>query len=124
MARRILIVEDSATVRAEIKQALSAEYQCLEAQDGVAGLDAALQLAPDAMIVDIEMPLMNGIELLEAVKKDARTHLIPVVMITTTAGSNYINDCRKRGCAGFLLKPIDSRYLSAKLKQLLRTAPV
>jgi CheY-like chemotaxis protein len=116
-------VEDSATVRADIVQALSSEFQCVEAQDGVAGMDAALKFVPDAMIVDIEMPLMNGIELLESIKKDSRTHLIPVVMITTTAGSKYINDCRKRGCAGFLLKPVDKDYLSAKLKQLLRTAP-
>jgi hypothetical protein len=41
-------------------------------------------------------------------------------MITTTAGAPRINECRKLGCAGFLLKPVDGRYLGAKLKQLIR----
>ena len=120
MARRILIVEDSATVRADVAKALESDFMCIEAKDGAEGLDVARSQMPDAMIVNIEMPVMTGIELLDAIKKDARTHLIPVVMITTSSGSKYINDCRKLGCAGFLLKPVDGRYLSDKLKQLIR----
>jgi CheY-like chemotaxis protein len=120
MARRILIVEDSATVRAEVAQALAAEFQTLEARDGAEGLDLARSQQPDAMIVDIEMPKMNGLELLAALKKEARTSTIPVVVITTSAGAVHINECRKLGCAGFLLKPVESRYLGARLKHLIR----
>jgi two-component system, sensor histidine kinase ChiS len=120
VGRRLLIVEDSELERAEVTSALAGEFNCSEAKDGVEGLDMALRQLPDAVLADIEMPMMNGIELLTALKKDARTSGIPVVMMTTSSGAGYINECRKLGCAGFLLKPVDARYLGAKLKQLLR----
>lgn len=124
MKKRVLIVDDSATVRSHILQALSTEYECLQASDGVGGLETARSSVPDAMIVDLEMPVMNGIEMLRQLKDDVRTKAIPVVIVTTVTAADQMNTCRALGCAGFVLKPVDVAYLTVKLRQLLaRPAP-
>ena len=119
--RKVLVVDDSATVRAQVVQILSASYECVEAQDGRDGYDRALKERPDAVVADLEMPQMDGLGLLRALRQNPQTQTLPVVIITTVTAVEAVNQCRALGCAGFVLKPVQSEYLLAKLRRLLVT---
>jgi CheY-like chemotaxis protein len=121
MAQRktILIVDDSPTVRAQIAEALSEEFECITAVDGMDGLTLALSSRPAAIVADLEMPEMNGTEMFRRLRADPRTKEIPVIIATTVMAVDKVNECRALGCAGFVLKPIEKEYLVAKLKNLV-----
>jgi CheY-like chemotaxis protein len=119
MKKRVLIVDDSATARAHIADTLVSEYDCLEAADGQQGYEIARSQSPVAMVVDLEMPVMDGLELLQRIKEDPVTRPIPVIIVTTSTEIERTNKCRTLGCAGFVLKPVDAQYLSVKLRRLL-----
>lgn len=120
MKPRVLIVDDSPTVRAQTLSQLSNDYECLSASDGEEALAMALSDPPAAMLVDLEMPRMDGVTLLRALKADPRTRHIPVVIVTTVVAVDRMNECRALGCSGFVLKPVDAHYLQIKLRQLLK----
>src|SRR3954465_7223777 len=118
--KKILVVDDSPTVRSQIRAAIEGELDCIEAEDGVQGLARAIADNPDAAVIDVQMPQMGGVELLQQLKADSRTQSIPVVVVTTSTEVEQMNKCRALGCAGFVLKPVDAGYLKAKLRQLLK----
>lgn len=121
---RVLIVDDAATIRKQICLELEADFECTTAVHGKEGLATALALLPDAIVSDIEMPEMTGLEMLIALKGNPATRAIPVVMCTTVTSVNEVNACRSNGCAGYVLKPVEGTYLRAKLLHLtqMRTA--
>jgi CheY-like chemotaxis protein len=122
MKKMVLVVDDSATARAHIVDALSSEYDVLQAADGANGFALARSERPKAMIVDLEMPVMDGVTLLEKLKGDPATKEIPVIIVTTSTEVERTNRCRALGCAGFVLKPVDANYISVKLRRLLAPA--
>ncbi len=119
MRPKILVVDDSPTIRAQIVSELHQGYECVTATNGREALALAFEDPPDAAIIDLEMPGMGGIELLGALKTDNRTRETPVVIVTTVTAVDKMNQCRASGCSGFVLKPVNGDYLRAKLKQLL-----
>jgi two-component system chemotaxis response regulator CheY len=120
--RRVLVVDDSATIRAQVVQVLSEEFDCIEAEDGRQGLTKAQTERPDAVVCDLEMPNLDGIGLLRGMREDARTRSTPVIIVTTVTAVDRVNECRSLGCAGFVLKPLQKEYLLAKLRQLMNQA--
>jgi len=122
--RRVLVVDDSATIRAQVVQVLGEEFDCIEAEDGQAGLAKAQAERPDAVVCDLEMPNLDGIGLLRGMREDPRTRTIPVIIVTTVTAVDRVNECRSLGCAGFVLKPLQKEYLLAKLRQLMNQARV
>jgi CheY-like chemotaxis protein len=81
--RTILIVEDDLHLRAVIRLVLErADYEVIEAADGWAAIKTLDETIPDVAIIDIKMPLMNGLELVERMKLDVRSALVPVVLLT------------------------------------------
>lgn len=118
--RKILVVDDSATIRAQVTAALSKTYTCVEAVNGQEGFDKAVETMPAAVIADLEMPVLDGLGFLRLLRADPRTHGIPVIVITTVTAVEKVNECRTLGCAGFVLKPVDTAYLMAKLAKLCR----
>jgi CheY-like chemotaxis protein len=123
MRKRVLIVDDSSTVRSSIQSMLLKDYECLLAADGVEGLARALAERPDAMVIDLEMPNVDGVQLLRSLKGDDRTKAIPVIIVTAVTAVEWVNECRAAGCAGFALKPIDPEYLRVKLQRILAAPP-
>lgn len=118
--RRILIADDSATIRAQIFAALDGEYVCDFASDGAEALQKAMQLPPpDAIVLDLEMPRLDGLAVLRSLKAEPSTREIPVVVVTTVTSVEMVNSCRAQGCAGFVLKPVQPDYLRVKLRKLL-----
>lgn len=107
MQKRILVVDDSAMVRHIVGKLLSSEgYVVLFAKDGKEGCELANEHLPDAVIMDIEMPNMNGIDATARIKLNERTSHIPVIMLTSLGGELDMETAKAAGAVGFLNKPV------------------
>lgn len=117
---RIMVVEDDAEMLRFVSGILAASYQVLQATDGQDGLEKAEALQPDLIISDINMPRMNGWQLVEALKQKAETSHIPVVLLT----ANGTLDDRIRGAAegveDYIVKPFSTEYLRVRVKAILQ----
>jgi len=108
----ILVVDDSATVRREITKALTeAGFVTLEAADGRSGLELARQQQVALIILDVNMPYLNGLQMLEQLRLDWATANIPVVILTTEAEELMVERARKAGAKGWLIKPVTSQHV-------------
>ena len=119
MAKRILIVDDSASVRQVAGMALTrAGYEVVEAvdgQDGVAKLTGKLNL----IISDVNMPRLDGIGFLKAVKANPAYKFTPVIMLTTEAGEDKKNEGRAAGAKAWIVKPFQPQTLVDAVSKLV-----
>jgi len=120
--KKILVVDDSETIRREVGRALvPTEFSVLEARDGMEGLAVAGQNPDIALIVlDVNMPIMNGLDMLDRLKQEPKTEPIPVVLLTTEAQESLIARAKKAGAKGWLIKPVKAEILLAAVKKLAR----
>ena len=121
MATKVLVVDDSRPIRQQVEMALvNAGYQVCEAEDGIQGL-AALTSQPDIALVicDFNMPNMNGLEMLEALKADVNNAALPVVMLTTEGKAELIQRAKRVGARGWMVKPFKPDQLVAVVRKLL-----
>ena len=120
---RILVADDFLTMRRVLRALLGQMGfdEVVDVPDGVAAL-AALRSAGrfDAVITDIDMPIMNGFELLSAIKKDVRLRQLPVLMLAAEARKGEIVRCTQEGAAGYVVKPFTRATLEERLQ---RAAP-
>jgi sigma-B regulation protein RsbU (phosphoserine phosphatase) len=116
----VLVVDDSPSSRDEVGELLKGDYRCLFAHNGVEALKKVFSELPDAVVTDIEMPMMDGIQLLRAIRADQRTARLPVVVMTQSTSLDAFNRARAFGSSGVVSKPVDRDYLLAKLGALLR----
>ncbi|MBM4059498.1 MAG: response regulator [Planctomycetes bacterium] len=120
MSKRILVVDDSASVRQQVAQALAPEgFEVVEAGDGVAALEL-LAGAPDIALVlcDVNMPRMNGLDLLEKLHQAGRTAAMPVVMLTTEGQPALLQRARSAGAKGWIVKPFKAPLVLAAIRKL------
>ncbi|MDP4275577.1 MAG: ATP-binding protein [Bacteroidota bacterium] len=115
----LLIVEDSSDVVQYLQAILKNEYRTEVAVNGSIGLEKALEIIPDIILSDVMMPVMDGIELLEKLKKDIRTSHIPVVILTAKADIDSRLAGLERGADAYLAKPCNERELHIQLKNLI-----
>ena len=115
---KILVVDDSPTVRQQVGLALTqAGYQVLEAVDGVDAIskvDSSIAM----LICDVNMPRMNGLEMLEKLRADGRWNALPVVMLATEGQPGLIERAKKAGAKGWIIKPFKADLLVATVKRL------
>jgi len=117
---RILIIDDDAGVRALLAAVFSeAKYEVLEAQDGVQGLAAAKLNAPDAVVLDVDMPGLNGYEVCQGLRADPATHTVPILMLTGTTDLNGAINCMSSGADDHITKPFDIDEVAARVQALL-----
>lgn len=122
MSRTILIVDDSAMIRRIVSQLVQQlGHQPLVAENGRQGCEAAVAALPDMIIMDIEMPVMDGIEATRCLKKDPLTAGIPVVFFTALGSEENIRQAREAGGIGFLNKPICKEELGRAIGDILGT---
>ena len=106
MLPTVMVVDDSLTVRKITGRLLAREgYQVLLAKDGVEALEQLLDVVPDAMLVDIEMPRMDGFDLTRNIRADARLKNIPIIMITSRTADKHRNYAFDIGVNQYLGKP-------------------
>jgi two-component system chemotaxis response regulator CheY len=105
----ILIVDDSATTRAMIKRVIEMTHlpvgQIFEAADGKAGLDLMNAQTIDFVLADLNMPVMDGMEMIATMRKSDRLHAIPVVVISAQPDEDRISQLKRDGVVGYLPKP-------------------
>jgi two-component system chemotaxis response regulator CheY len=108
MPKVILTVDDSRTMREMLKFALlDADFEVLQAVDGVHGLEVLSQSEPDVIITDINMPNMDGFGFIEAVRRDVRRNGTPILVLTTESDAEKKQRARNAGATGWIVKPFD-----------------
>lgn len=121
MAKRALIVDDSPTVRAMIKSVLQGEgFDTITAQDGEKAIKILGDETVDIVITDINMPNMDGIELVKELRKAKNAMYTPILVITTEAGDNVKNRGREAGASGWVVKPFKPEVLVQALNKLTK----
>jgi two-component system, cell cycle response regulator DivK len=114
MRRRILIVEDHEDNRRILRDLLtSADFEVIEAEDGEAGVAAAAAHLPDLILMDIQLPVINGYEATRRLKADPRLKVIPVIVVTSYALTGDSEKATLAGCDGYISKPYSPRQLLA-----------
>ena len=120
MSRRILVVEDQEDNRQILRDLLgSVGYDMIEARDGEAGVAAAKRERPDLILMDIQLPLMDGYEATRRIKADPDLAHIPIIVVTSYALSGDETKARAAGCDGYVTKPYSPRLLLAKIREFL-----
>ena len=115
----ILVIEDSADMRAFIRSGLEATYEVIEAADGLAGRDIALEAIPDLIICDVMMPEMDGFTVCRVLKNDEKSSHIPIVLLTSRADAEDKVSGLKTGADDYLVKPFDSDELRVRVANLI-----
>ncbi|MDC8758754.1 Hpt domain-containing protein [Janthinobacterium fluminis] len=116
----IMVVDDSLTVRRVTQRLLEREgYQVVLAKDGVDALEQLQGVTPAMMLVDIEMPRMDGFDLTRNVRGDARTQAIPIIMITSRSADKHRNYALELGVDAYFGKPFQEEVLLAAISGLL-----
>ena len=120
MKKTIMTVDDSASVRMMVKFSLQeAGYGIVEAVDGIDALEKLGSEDIDMVIADVNMPGMDGIELVRRMREDAGHRFTPAVMLTTEAGEELRDKGRKVGATGWIVKPFKPADLVAVVKKVL-----
>jgi CheY-like chemotaxis protein len=119
MRKKILLVDDTVTVTTLEKVILGDAYDFIEARNGDEAFQRALERQPDLILMDLNMPVKNGIDGLRMLKAEQRTAHIPVVIVTTRSESDARDLCKQLGCAEFLTKPIDKEALRSTVKRFV-----
>ena len=116
----IMVVEDDAEMLQFVSGVLQTDYQVLQATDGQDGLEKATDRQPDLIISDVNMPRMNGWQLVEALKQQSETSHIPIVLLT----ANSTLDDRIRGASqgvdDYIVKPFSTDYLRVRIAAILQ----
>lgn len=119
-AKTILICEDEPALRELVRASLDGEWEFVEASDGYMALQLARELVPDAVILDLMLPGLGGLEVLGELRADERLARTPVLVIT--AWSETREDLVAAGADDFLPKPFDPDQLRIKLEKLVGEA--
>src|SRR5438309_7933164 len=117
----IMVVDDSLTVRKVTGRLLERHgYLVVTARDGVEAMEKLLELVPDVMLVDIEMPRMDGFDLTRNVRADKRLARVPIIMITSRTADKHQNYAKEIGVSHFLGKPYQEDDLLEKISGFLK----
>jgi len=120
MTKRILVVEDQEDNRQILRDLLtSASYEVVEAKDGEQALAAVRAQRPDLILMDIQLPVLDGYEATRRIKADPQLNSIPVIVVTSYALSGDESKARAAGCDAYVTKPYSPRQLLAKIKEFL-----
>lgn len=117
--KRVLVVEDVQLNRDLLVQLLEDEYEVSTAADGAAGIEAARRVRPDLILMDLQLPLVDGWEATRRIKADPELRSIPVIAVSSHAMPGDEQRALDSGCDGYLSKPLDEARLFEMLETLL-----
>ncbi len=117
--KKLLLVDDSTTVRNTLKIYLCEKYEVSEADNGQIALDKAKSEDIDGFIVDVNMPVMDGITLVEKLRAESKYSKTPIIMLTTESRAEKREAGKKAGANGWMVKPCDGDKLLGVLSKLI-----
>ncbi|HEY8943363.1 MAG TPA: response regulator [Polyangiaceae bacterium] len=118
-AKKVLVVDDSETIRQQVGKALTgAGFTVVEAADGLEGLEQAAAHEISLAIVDVNMPRLNGLEMLERLKADPKHEKIAILILTTEVQASLIERAKKAGARGWMIKPVKMEHLVSTVNKL------
>lgn len=115
----VLIIDDNADVRDYVRSLLKDDYAVIEAADGRAGLKKAMKYVPDAIICDVMMPVMDGLECCKQLKSELQTSHIPVMLLTACSLDEQRIQGFECGADSYIAKPFNSKLLLVRLRNLI-----
>jgi len=119
-AKTILYVEDNEMNRKIVRALLkSTKYRLVEAFDGEAGVAKALELKPDLILMDVQLPKMSGIDATKKIRAEAATAQTPILVITSFALSGDEQKAMEAGATGYLAKPYSPMDLIGRIRKLV-----
>ena len=125
MAKRVLLVEDHpATIEVMVLELEYLGYEAIVAESGEEGIEKALSLMPDMIIMDIAMPKMDGCATATKLKADPRTRDIPILAATAKAMPGDREKCLESGCDDYIAKPFTPQELGKKILETLASDPL
>lgn len=116
----VLIVEDNNDMRKYIRTLLADRYYVLEATDGQSGLKLAKESVPDLIVIDVMMPIMDGLQLCKKLKEDVITSHIPVILLTARSTEAHQMEGYDSGADAYLTKPFSAELLISRIANLLK----
>ena len=119
---RVLVADDNSDMRHYLARLLSEQYEVETVADGQAALQAAHKNPPDLIVSDVMMPILDGFELLKALRADEQTRTIPVVLLSARAGEESRVEGIQAGADDYLIKPFSARELLARVSGRLEIA--
>lgn len=120
MNKTILVVEDQEDNRKILRDLFTANgFRVIEAQDGLEGLELAASSRPDLILMDVQLPTLDGYEATRRIKADRELKMIPVFVVTSYALSGDSQKAFKAGCDAYITKPYSPRQLLAKVWEFL-----
>jgi two-component system cell cycle response regulator DivK len=120
MSKKVLVVEDQEDNRKIIRDLLTTRgFEVIEAINGVEGLQLARSQQPDLILMDIQLPGMQGYEVIKLIKAEQNLKDIPIFVVTSYAMSGDAGKAFKAGCNAYFAKPYSPRELLAKIQEIL-----
>jgi two-component system, cell cycle response regulator DivK len=120
MNKRILVIEDQEDNRQIVRDLVTASgYELIEATTGEEGIEAAAREKPDLILMDIQLPGIDGYEVTRRIKANPQLQKIPIVAVTSYALSGDDKKAFAAGCDGYVTKPYSPRLLLAKIREYL-----
>ncbi|HEY7242849.1 MAG TPA: response regulator [Xanthobacteraceae bacterium] len=120
MSKRILVIEDTENNRKILNDLLTRSgFEVIEANDGEKGVAMAAEGKPDLILMDIQLPIVDGYEATRRIKSNPALREIPIIAVTSYALSGDEAKARAAGCDGYVAKPFSPRVILAKVREFL-----
>ena len=121
----VLIVDDDQMIRSVVRIALQRvnDWTVIEAENGSVGVSVAADEQPDVILLDFQMPRMDGAQTISALKENPETSRLPVIFLTAKTGRRARGAYEQMGAVGTIEKPFDPLVLGEQILQLLNPAP-
>jgi two-component system, chemotaxis family, chemotaxis protein CheY len=120
-ARTILVVDDSRTIRQQTRVMLESDgFTVIEASNGVEGIEQARKSLVDLVIVDVNMPVMGGLEMITQVRQLAGYATVPIFVLTTEASGEIVRRGKAAGATAWVVKPFKAQVLLPAIRGVLK----
>ncbi len=117
--KKVLYIDDASSMRKLVNLVLEKDFELTLAANGQEGFEAVQQQDFDVIITDINMPVMNGLQLLEKIRQHENSKFTPVLMMTTEASDEMKAEGKRLGATGWIVKPFDPDKLAAIIHRVI-----
>ncbi|MFN4129954.1 MAG: response regulator [Paracoccaceae bacterium] len=120
MTKTILSIDDSASIRQMVSMTLTAAgFEVVEAVNGAEGYDRAISRPIHAVLTDLNMPVLNGIEFVRKYRQHPASKGIPVILLTTESDEGLMRQAKEAGATGWIVKPFRQDQLLATIRKVV-----